>query len=467
MIFCSRQVPRPALAATIVVALLGGMLVAGRAEAQAGWLADRSRTEGPGFRLGDFELHPGIGAEVGYDSNLYYTEDNPPAGSGRARVETGVLRITPHIMLSTIGEERRSEGENADDADSAPPTVTFRGGLSAAYYEYFADERRRNVEIDASLRLNVLPERPFSFSIWDTFGRTIRPFTENSGASSARINNNAGLDLRFQTTGGIFQVNLGYQFGLSYFEGETFQYGNYFDHSITLGETFRFLPSTAIVHDTTVVYTDYFNYNRTSSTAAVNLSDSLRLRTRIGLNGAITDAISLSGMIGYAAGFYLDAPPPAAVTYAQEYDSVVATVEGRWQISPDVRLALGYDRNFHASFIGNYYSRDRGYVAFQSLIGGAFMLGIDGDVSYLDYGLVLAPDGSFAGGTGGNNGIREDIRVTANLFMEYRFADWIGVNGTLTYSGNFTDFQYNVSGVPIDPAQFNRFQAFLGVRVFY
>lgn len=431
--------------------------------AQAGWLGDRSRTEGPGFRLGDFELHPGVGAEVGYDSNLYYTEDSPT--SGRARVDTAVLRITPHIMLSTLGEERRTEGANADEGNSSPPTVTFRGGLSAAYYEFFADSNRRNLELDATLRLNVLPERPFSFSVWDTFNRSIRPFTENSPASAARLSNQAGLDLNFQTTGGIFQVRLSYQFGLQFYEANDFQYGNSFAHDITLAETFRFLPSTAIVHETMVGYTDYYNFDRARAIAnpalfPLNLSDSVRLRTRIGLNGALTENISLSAMIGYAAGFFFD----NSATYAQEYDSVVAMVEGRWQVSPDVRLSLGYDRDFHAAFLGNYYSRDRGYATFQSLIGGAFMLAIDADVGYLDYGIIIAPDGSPAG----SSASRSDIRVNASLFAEYRFTDWLGVNGTVRYGGNFTDYRYTVVGVPFaDPAQYNRVEAYLGVRVFY
>jgi len=468
MIFRSAHAPQQhplhAPAAALLVVVLSALVttVSSRAEAQAGWLGDRARTEGPGIRVGDFELHPGVGAEVGYDSNLYYTEDN----STRPRVETGVLRITPHIMLSTLGEERRSEGEHADDEDSAAPAITFRGGVSAAYYEFFADPNRRNLELDASLRLNILPERPFSFSIWDTFNRSIRPFTENSPGSTARISNDAGIDLLFQTTGGIFQVRLGYQFGLRYFEDSAFQYGNSMSHQFTLAETFRFLPSTGIIHETTVTYNDYFNYQPGAGlgVSPLNLSDSVRLRTRIGLNGALTESISLSATVGYAAGFFLDpAPTPG---YAQDYDSVVANVEARWQISPDVRMSLGYDRDFFAAFLGNYYSRDRGYAAFQALIAGAFMVAIDGDVGYLDYGLIIDPSGMDAG----SSPSREDIRVNASLFMEYRFTDWLGVNGTARYSGNFTDYQYSVltTGAPLlDPAQYNRFEAYLGVRIFY
>src|SRR5258706_13050003 len=47
-------------------------LVSWSQEASAqGWLADRRYTEGAGIRTGDLELHPGIGGEVGYDSNWF------------------------------------------------------------------------------------------------------------------------------------------------------------------------------------------------------------------------------------------------------------------------------------------------------------------------------------------------------------------------------------------------------------
>ncbi len=447
------------VAVALLEALIGGVLLGGAltgvpadAEAQA-WLGDRQRTEGPGFRLGDFELHPGIGAEIGYDSNLYMSADAGP----QPRVETGVLRVTPHLVFSTIGEERRESGESADGSGSSAPTVTFRGGLSASYNEFFAAPSRRNVAIDASLRLNVLPERPFSFSLFNNFSRAVRPFTEDGVDSTARDSNEAGVDFNFQTTGGIFQVGLGYAFGLQFFEGASFQYGNSFTHRIHLTESFSFLPSTAVVQDNQFEYTDYSGATADSPTL---LADSARIRTRVGLNGAITEAISLTGMVGYAAGFFYN----TSATYAQEYDSLVVTVEGRWQINPDIRLSVGYDRDFYAAFLGNYYSRDRGYLSFQALVAGAFLLGVEGDVGYLDYGVVVSPTGAPVG----DRASREDIRVTGRLFAEYRFTDWLGLNLAANYMGNFTDFQYlPMGGIPLDPASYNRFELTGGVRVFY
>ncbi len=431
--------------------------------AQNAWLADRARTEGPGFRVGDFELHPGIGAEVGWDSNLYFTEDNPTTADHH-RVDSGILRITPHFLFSTIGQERRQQGSGRDDTGSgSPPTVAFRGGISAAYYEFFAAPERRNLDITGSMRLQVLPERPFSFSIWDNFTRGVRPFTENFNptASQARISNQAGLDLQFQTDGGMVQIRAGYVFGLDFFEDNRFQYGNSFTHNITVQESFRFLPQTALIHDTVLTVQDYF---APSLTAPTLVSDNVRLRSRLGLNGAITESITAQAMVGYSAGFY----PQIVIdgtTYRQDFDSIVAQLELGWTIMEGMRLSIGYDRDFFPSYIGNYYSRDRGYLNFQMLLGGAFLLAADFDVGYVDFGLIR-------GGTPGmpiidtTAGVRNDIRVGGGLFAEYRLTEWLGINATFRYQGQFTQYRYSNVGF-VDPAQYNKFEVFGGVRVLY
>lgn len=436
------------------------------ASAQNSWLADRSRTEGPGFRVGDFELHPGIGVEVGWDSNLFYTEDNPDPVMRPAdgRVDTGILRVTPHFLFSTLGARRRSEGEARDDTGGSPPTVAFRGGVSAAYYEFFARPERRNLDISGSLRLQVLPERPFSFTIYDNFTRGIRPFTEdfNMGTvSMARISNQAGLDLAFQTDGGVVQVRAGYAFGLDFFEGGAFQYGNSFTHNVTLQESFRFLPQTALIHDTMVSIQDYFSVPLDAPTLVM---DNVRLRTRIGLNGAITENITVQAMVGYGGGFYPEVTVSGA-PYNQDYDSIVAQAEFGWNIMEGMRLAIGYDRDFFPSFVGNYFSRDRGYLNYQMLVGGAFLLALDVDVGYVDFGLIRGGSAAMPiiDTTAGS---RNDIRVGGGLFAEYRFTEWLGVNATFRYTGQFTNYRYSNTGF-VDPAQFNKFEVFGGVRVFY
>lgn len=447
----------------ICAVLVGVLLAPSLVAAQAGWLADRDRAEGPGFRVGDFELHPGLGVELGWDSNIYYTED----GSRLAPyTDSGILRAVAHLMFSTRGAARTQGGEGAGEEgeDAGPPTATFRGGLSGSFYHYFNATGRTNMEVDANLALTILPERPFSITLTETFGRSIRPFTEFliAETSYARLRNDAGVRFDFQTDGGVLKVGVGYNFQLDYFEDGNFRYANNFVHVLSLTETFRFLPQTAIIHDTDFRINDVWDH---STTRGPLVNDGFLLRTRIGLNGAFTTNFSVLAMVGYGAGFF-SARDTVADTYDQEYESVVAQLEARWQILQNVRLSFGYDRDFQPSFIGNFYRRDRGYIAFQTLVDGVFLLGADVSLGYYEFGQIVDPSGMFVGTTPN----RGDIRFIGSLFAEYRFTEWLGVNATFRYQGNFTDYVYNVSGLGallVDPASYNKVEVWGGVRVFY
>src|SRR5690242_19842930 len=81
------------------------------------WLRDRQYTEGIGIRTGDFELHPGVAGEIGYDSNWLLRSNrsgctepstaSPPGVPGAAAVcDNGPpivpaleFRITPSLSL--------------------------------------------------------------------------------------------------------------------------------------------------------------------------------------------------------------------------------------------------------------------------------------------------------------------------------------------------------------------------------
>src|SRR5690349_11635486 len=104
---------------SLCCALLALSLVESVAHAQQ-WMADRSRAEGRGIRLGNFELHPGIGAELGYDSNVFLSED--PRSSA-------ILRIGPSLYLSTLSGERAGESKSP---------LSFRAGLTGSFRNYFA-----------------------------------------------------------------------------------------------------------------------------------------------------------------------------------------------------------------------------------------------------------------------------------------------------------------------------------------
>lgn len=412
-----------------------------------GWLADRERAEGAGFRAGDLEIHPGIGAEIGYDSNVFYSDSNAQGSA--------ILRVTPHLMVSTLGPQRRGEGERR----GSPPSVQFRGGLSASLYHYFATAAKTNVGGDLDLRLVINPERPFQLTLFENFGRTIRPFTESGAIDSnyARDQNDVGIRADFGTNGHIFKGWLGYAFGIDIFEGESFDFANNLDHHITAGTAWRFFPNTALLYDFDLHVTTYPNAGAAGDRPL--LTEQLRMRNRIGINGAFTTRFSLLAMVGHAAGFYSEGP---------EYDDIIGQLEARFQLSPTTRLALGYDRDYQKSYVGSYYRHDRGYANLQVLMAGRFLLGIEGGVGLYSFGDTVAGDLSPLGAGGTTE--RSDVRANAELFTEYRVADWLGINATAGYTGDFTDFQYLRmvgTGVEIDPAKYSKFEAWFGVRAFY
>src|SRR5215213_4237100 len=111
---------------SVLVTACAVMAIPAVAEAQdQPFLRDRAYTEGIGYRVGDFELHPGIGAEFGYDSNFLHEAD--PTGALR-------LRITPSFSVSTLGRQRLGT------AGGPPPTADFRAGFSLTYNEFFPVE---------------------------------------------------------------------------------------------------------------------------------------------------------------------------------------------------------------------------------------------------------------------------------------------------------------------------------------
>lgn len=406
-----------------------------------GWLEDRDRAEGPGFRAGDLEIHPGIGAEIGYDSNVFLSSNDvvdPAQGSA-------ILRVTPHLFLSTLSGERM---------DGSPAgLIDFRTGLSASLYHYFSTDQSTNVSLNTDLQLGINRGRPIALILFGDYRRTIRPFTEDGAIDDdyTRDQINAGGRVEMQTKGGVLKGHVGYTLRLDFFEGLSFQFANSVRHEVQGGVAYSFLPSTALLYDANMVIHGYTS-DRSSPT---ELSNNVRVRSRVGINGAITESFSFLAMVGYSAGFY---------EQGDDFDTVVAQLQATFRLMHNLSLKVGYDRDAFRSFVGGFYYRDRLSVGLSTNISGALLIGLNLQAAHYDFGQTFT-DG--LGGTVGNTFERKDWRLGANLFTEYRFTNYLGVNARLEYTGRFTDYEYMTAGPVLDPAAYNRFTAWLGVRVFY
>ncbi|MEA2751042.1 MAG: hypothetical protein QOI41_5185, partial [Myxococcales bacterium] len=192
-------------------------LVPKQASAQA-WLRDRRYLEGEGLRGGDFEFHPGIGAELGYDSNYFLRTDktdprfvngapnNPPT-------DGGLLRITPSLTLNTVPPK---------DPTAAPSPIGFTAAVAATYREFFGKQElrdQRNVSGGAQARLDINQARPVAFGIFASYTRLIQPAVlADPNLSFNRSDVGAGADVTFLPGGGTLDMRFGYQFYGALFE---------------------------------------------------------------------------------------------------------------------------------------------------------------------------------------------------------------------------------------------------------
>ena len=442
MRYCSRL----ELALALTAALSAAWLPA-TASAQ-GFGADRAGREGPGFKVGRLVLHPGLSLEGGYDSNVFLQNTN--------QEDSFLLRVEGYLDIATEGSQRQSQG---DTSRGEPQKIQFRGGIGARYYHYFFGRVPDNVGADGHFNFAYNPSKVFSLQVRDLFRRTVRPFsnantTGGSTISYGRNHNTAALNLVGRSKSQVLEGRIGYTNVLEFFDAAIYGYGNNMTHRVPAELSWRFFPTSALVYHVQYSHQQFQNPDEILASPTL-LSDNNRVSNLIGYNGAITERFSLTAMIGYAAGFY---------KFAEDFDGVIARVDTRWQPRPTIGLTAGYERDIRPSFIGNFVTVNRLHANARFTLAGALQLGVRGWVSFDKSGLALNPDGTLLG-TEPN---REDIRVYAGVFGEYRFKAWLALFGDVGYLADFTDFRYLGTAPLLDPAaNYQRFEAWLGLRVFY
>jgi hypothetical protein len=436
------------------------------------WLKDRKYTEGAGIRLGDFELHPGLAAEVGYDSNYLRRADADGVG-GSVR-----LRVTPSLSLSTLGPQR-----SGGAGTSTPPDVEFRGTASLTYNEFFAVSaptpavkdnlsNSRNIGGNLDLNLNIFPRREWSGSIYAGVGRTSQP-SESGGLGQFsglfdRFLTRAGAEIAWTPGAGLLDWRLGYRFSGTIFQASETSGLTNVDNTIQMRGRWRFLPRTAMLYDAKFGFVNYVN----PATTGITKTASHPVRVQLGVNGLVTPSFGLLVMAGYGASFY-EANPRSA---ARDFDSVIGQAEVKWYLTPNPSsdpgaatlavssLSFGFLRDFQDSYLGTFIERDRGYASLSYFFSGRFLVVVDGGAGPIVYPKVDVT--TAAAGTQTLPGWT-DIRYDASVFGEYRLKDYFGINATVRYSGNasknFVTVVRNGVDVP-DYLQWQSFEAYLGAR---
>src|SRR5262249_47538150 len=149
-------------------------------------------------------------------------------------------------------------------------------------------------------------------------------------------------------------------------------------------------PRTSLMYDASFGFITYTNPGQPADGGKLA---SHPMRARLGINGLITPTFSILALAGWGASFYSN----AGNVPHEDFDSVIGQLELKWFLTPVgattasstsmtlSSISVGFLRDFYDSFIGNYYERDRGYLAFSYFYGGKFLIVVDGGAAPMIY----------------------------------------------------------------------------------
>jgi hypothetical protein len=478
-----------------IIAIAGwAVSLAGGARAQSEqqpWLGDRRFESGPGVRVGNFELHPSVAGELGYDTNFFQASGEvtgpglavaidprflPVRPDGSVFGSTGVFdeptvgtfrfRVTPSLTFETLGAQR-TEG---DPVDAARPKVTLRATASASYNELIATDARysdavsgnRYLSGDLSVVTSILPDRPWGANLRGQYNRSVQPVNDPAAPPEfERSTFRAGGSVVWRPGGGLLEWSLGYDLTLVLFEDLEFATFNSVSNNLSLRGRWLFLPRTALLYAGEYGTLTYPNGGDIKPPGQP-------LSSLIGMSGLVTNHLGAAAMLGYKTLFF---------SQQDEFDSLVGNLELTWYPLPRPDLApesavvglssisVGYRRDARASYIGNYVQNDSAFVRVSYFVGGMVLVTMDASFDHL-----RRPDGYFSDGTRQSAAFSEN-RIAATGFAEYRMSDTFGINTTLRYTSALTDQLIPVENdnrpnLAYDAFAFDRFEAWLGVRWF-
>jgi hypothetical protein len=348
---------------------------------------------GGGIRLGDaMVLHLGLGTEVGWDSNVFFEANNA--------TNAFYLRLNPSFDLTN----RPRQGTRAFQLD-------FHGGLG--YVEYLSNRGatgdHRQFNVDAGVLASFFATGPYNFSVFANYVRTTMPPYTASSQNFDRDTNDVGARINLSPGGGRLTINIGYLFGIDYFENGQLTDFDLQSHRFDLRVSWRFLPKTALY----VAAFEVLNFYQ--HRGVDNHPDSFPLHVEAGIQGLITAKLTVNAWIGYANGFYQwPATTPASVGTPNP-NTAIGGLSLSWKPTMLSTGAIGYQHDFVNSLLGAYYDEDMVYLSWSQLVW-RFTGFIRAQYANMRFQGVQ-PVQATSNGT--------DNNFMLNIRVDYPFRDWL------------------------------------------
>ena len=382
-------------------------------------LPDRGRTQQGGIQVSDgVLLHVGVGAEVGYDSNVFY-------GQTAVRGST-MSRVVPFLELT-----------NATRTGTAPSGVFFDLGAALTYREYFSTDAQikaqRAFMPSVFGNLDFGRDQALSFSLTEAFSRTEDPPYVAESSPITRDVNQASAGVRWAPGGGRLAEALRYTNTIDAFETTGLRVASSMGHLLSLDSSWKWLPKTALVLQISQGYIVYLN-----SMNGASKPTSFPFHAMAGVRGLITAKLSLNILAGYANGFY-DTVRPGPSGFRGNF-SVGA--DANYHPTLLTGLTLGYRRDFQNAILGDFYYVDAVYLNLSQSIAGRLGLGFSARYESRSFQNIPLADGTFTN--------RHDNYWQVGANLDYRIRDWTYAGVAYTLMSNGSDY---VPGNGQDPGR--------------
>lgn len=433
------------LASVITTTVAAADNIPGIAETSAGItpegaLAPISIVEGPGLKVGEGTvLHPIIGLETGYVSNVFFEADTPKGA--------GILRLIGQIGAGSLSPQRLTPSGQTDSmpgGQSEAGTLEYRADLRLTYDLHLSGEdsiqAQNGLGVGFLFRGSVFPRKTWSFLYLENFQRVIRATNFESESQTNRDINRLQLGLQFAPGGRALTGLLHYENVIDFFEDSEQRFANRMQNSLGLTVAYRWLPLTQFFGDVTA---GAFGGLGSDSQKV----SSYPLMVSAGIQTQITFNTTLIARAGYQNGFYSE---------GANYSAALAGLQFGYRYTRTGRVSFLYDYNHQDSINANFF-RDHSFRLLFEQQFVPFVVHVEPELRLRHYAgivsnmLVMGPDE------------RDDLILQVAAGARYNFRDWFA--GVVEYrlTSVQTDYRYTVDGMPDDPS-FTRHEIVAGVR---
>lgn len=373
-------------------------------------------------------LHLGIAAQFAYDSNVFFANINPQGSF--------MFSVLPSLDLGT-----RSAG--------GPHTLDFRLHAGMDYNEYLTSDtgisRHRSFGVQAGTLLTIMPGHRVSVDLYDNFVRSSQPpYVTNEAYNLDRDVNLLGARMRVRPGGGRLEWDLGYTFGIDFFEVNILKDLDVMTHSIDTRLQWKFFPKTALYLQGTEVVTIYPHPGSTAH------PDGYPLHVVLGVQGLITPKLTVNVYVGYGNGFYVSGPSP---------NTGVGGIDLRWKPFYSSSMGVGYRHDFVNSLLGTYYDLDTAFISWAQQLW-RFLGTVELSYSNIRYQGVQ-PQSAVVPLE------RKDNNVNFGLRFEYPFKRWLTLSLGYLLQYNNSNSKLDAGAAGLLPVDYLKQTVWLRLSVLY